>query len=85
MGCTVLAISRMPDHVHLLVKLPPTVTIARLIKQVKGVSSHFVNETLQPGFLFRWQGRYGAFSISRWDVGRIAGYVRRQKEVQVEK
>ena len=80
MGCTVLAINGMPEHVHLLVKLPPTVSIARLVKQVKGVSSHFVNQTLQPGFLFRWQGRYGAFSVSRWDVDRIAGYVRRQKE-----
>jgi len=80
MGCTVLAINGMPDHVHLFVKLPPTVSVARLVKQVKGVSSHFVNQTLQPGFLFRWQGRYGAFSVSRWDVDRIAGYVRRQKE-----
>lgn len=47
-GCDVLAINGVQDHIHLLVTLPATITIANLVKQVKGVSSHFVNETLKP-------------------------------------
>ncbi len=80
MGCTVLALNGMPDHVHLVVSFPTTVTIADLVKQVKGVSSHFVNDALKPETQFKWQGSYGAFSVSRWDLDKIIGYVKRQKE-----
>ena len=80
MGCTVLAINGMPDHTHLGLVIPTTITIANLVKQVKGVSSHFVNETLKPDFEFKWQGSYGAFTVSRWDVDKIVNYVKRQKE-----
>ena len=79
-GCTVLAINGTEDHVHLLVIVPTTITIADLLKQVKGVSSHFVNDTLRPPTQFKWQGSYGAFTVSQWDVDEIKGYVKRQKE-----
>ncbi len=80
MGCKVLALNAMPDHVHLLVSVPSTVSIADLTKQVKGVSSHFAGDTLGLKGEFKWQGTYGAFSVSRWDLERIIGYVERQKE-----
>jgi REP element-mobilizing transposase RayT len=84
-GCTVLALNGTEDHVHLLVSFPTTITIADLVKQVKGVSSHFVNETLQPATQFKWQGSYGAFTVSRWDVGKIIEYIKRQKEHHTSK
>jgi putative transposase len=80
MGCTVLALNGMLDHVHLVISFPATVVISDLVKQVKGVSSHFVNETLRPGAQFKWQGGYGAFTVSRWDLPKIIRYVKRQKE-----
>ena len=80
LGCVVLAINGTEDHVHILVKIPATITIANLLKQIKGVSSHFVNETLCPRTKFKWQGYYGAFTVSRWDVDKIKGYIKRQKE-----
>jgi REP element-mobilizing transposase RayT len=79
-GCTVLAINGMPDHIHLLMSIPTTITIAHLVKQVKGVSSHLVNGTLRPTPQFKWQASYGAFTVSRWDVNKIVGYIKRQKE-----
>lgn len=80
MGGTLLALNGMPDHVHLVLSYPATVSLADLVKQVKGVSSHFVNDTLQPGGSFKWQGSYGAFTVSRWDLERVIGYVKKQKE-----
>lgn len=80
MKCTVLALNGTLDHVHLVASFPTTITIADLVKQVKGVSSHFVNETLQPETQFKWQGGYAALTVSRWDLSKIIGYVKRQKE-----
>jgi len=83
-GCIVIALNGTSDHVHLVVSFPATVTIAGLAKQVKGVSSHFVNETLRPETQFKWQGGYGAFTVSRWDLPKIICYVKRQKEHHAE-
>ena len=80
MRCTVLALNGTPDHVHAVLLMPSTVTIADLAKQLKGASSHFVNEVLHPEMPFKWQGSYGAFTVSRWDVDKIVGYVKNQKQ-----
>ena len=80
MRCTVLALNGTQDHVHVVLTLPSTVTVADLAKQLKGSSSHFFNEVLQPEMPFKWQGSYGAFTVSRWDVDRIVAYVKNQKQ-----
>jgi REP element-mobilizing transposase RayT len=80
LGCTVVAINGMHDHVHVLVKMPTTVTIAQLAKQLKGVSSRWANANMATEMPFKWQGHYGAFSVSRWDVDRVANYIRHQKK-----
>ena len=80
LGCTVPAINCTEDHVHVLLALPTTTAIADLVKQMKGVSSHFVNNAFDLEYQFKWQGSYGAFTVSRWDVDRIKQYVQRQKE-----
>ena len=79
-GCRVIAINGMEDHVHLLLAPPPTVSISFLVQQLKGVSSHFVNTHTPCEGAFKWRGSFAAFSVSRWDVAKIATYIRRQKE-----
>ena len=72
--CVVLAIGGMPDHVHLLLRVPASVAPADLIQEVKGGSSHAMNHQIAPAHHFRWQGAYGVFSVS---VNfRIAGSAR---------
>lgn len=78
--CRVLAVGGMPDHVHLLVELHPTVSVAALAKEVKGASSHAAAHLLRAGPSFRWQTGYGAFSVSHRDVPRATTYVLHQKE-----
>ena len=36
-----------PDHVHLLVNFPPTMTISRLVNSLKGVSSRRLRQEFQ--------------------------------------
>lgn len=73
-----IAIGGVADHVHVLARLPTTLSIANLVKQLKGSSSHLLGGRSEDSF-FKWQGGYGAFTVSRWDVPRVMHYVRHQK------
>ena len=75
-----LAAGGMSDHVHLLVRLPATLTVADLIKGVKGSSSHLMTRIGKPGGFFKWQGAYGAFTLAAADVDRCINYIRAQKQ-----
>ena len=65
---------------HLLVRFPTTLTIAGLLKEVKGSSSHLVTHEITPGEFFKWQGSYGAFTVSKNVVPQVKTYIERQKE-----
>jgi REP element-mobilizing transposase RayT len=78
MRCTVIAVGGIADHVHLLTGFPPTVNISDLIKQVKGSSSHLVTHKIKPGEFFKWQGSYGAFTVSHDAIDQVANYIRNQ-------
>ena len=80
MKCLVLAIGGMPDHVHLLVRMHTTVSVANLLKGVKGASSHLVTHKIANGKFFKWQGTYGAFTICKDRVPTVKNYIERQKE-----
>ena len=81
LGAEVAAIGGIEDHVHLLVRLPATLTIADLVGQVKGVSAHLVTHKLTSNTeFFKWQGAYGAFSVSLHDVQTICDYIAHQRE-----
>lgn len=78
LGCTAIAVGGIADHVHLLVSFPPTLTLSELLKQVKGSSSHLITHEIKPGEFFKWQGAYGAFTVSRRDRSPIANYIENQ-------
>jgi REP element-mobilizing transposase RayT len=77
-GADVVAFGGVQDHVHLLVRFPTTISVADLVKQVKGSSSHLVSQRLRVAF--KWQGGYGAFTVSHYHVDRVRDYVLRQPE-----
>ena len=79
-GCRIVALNGVTDHVHLLLEMPPMLIISTLVKNLKGVSSHFVNENLKPQPSFKWQASYSVFTVSRWDVDKVAQYIHHQKE-----
>ncbi len=74
-----LAINGTEDHVHVLVRFPSTLSIAQLVKEMKGASSHLVNHEIRPAASFKWQGGYGAFTVSKDEVPRLMAYIREQK------
>jgi putative transposase len=79
-GADLIAIGGIEDHVHVLVRMPRTVSVAYLVKQLKGSSSHLVTHRAAAAEALKWQGGYGAFTVSKKDVARVKHYIVRQKE-----
>ncbi|HST88362.1 MAG TPA: IS200/IS605 family transposase [Ktedonobacterales bacterium] len=81
LGVEMIAIGGVTDHVHLLVRIPSTLTIADLVKHVKGASAHLLSAQAEERHqFFKWQGAYGAFSVSPRDLRAVADYIAHQKE-----
>lgn len=77
--CKPIEIGGVADHVHLLIEVPPKVSISDLVAKMKSNSSRWIHETThQP--TFAWQRGYGAFSVSPRDIGEVRIYIRGQEE-----
>jgi putative transposase len=70
----------MPDHAHLLCRLPPTVLIAEFIGQLKGATSFRVNKEIKPRFKLKWQDGYGVLSLRKDEIVKVSRYIDRQEE-----
>lgn len=80
MHCQVNSINGTADHVHVLFLLTPQKSLSEVVKQIKGASSHAIN---QSGLLpdgFAWSVGYGAFSVSESAVKSVRAYILNQKK-----
>ena len=78
-GCPVRIINGMPDHVHCLFLLSREKSISEVIKQIKGSTSHFINQNNLIPEKFSWQTGYAAYSVSESAVERVFQYIKNQK------
>lgn len=83
--CEALAIGGIEDHVHILVRLHPAVSVAHLAQKVKGYSSHFMAHEVIPDEFFKWQGAYRAFTIRKSEVPSVSAYIQNQRRHHQEK
>jgi len=79
LGGELVSIGGVEDHVHLLVRLKPTIPLAEVMRNLKGSSSRWLNEE-RHGVRFAWQGGYTAFSVSRSNMDVVERYIARQEE-----
>jgi len=77
--CQVLALGGMPDHIHVVTRIPTTVCASQLLKQVKGTSSAFANDYLRRTPYFRWQEGSGIFSLCPPFLAKAIRYVENQE------
>jgi REP element-mobilizing transposase RayT len=73
-------IGGMPDHVHLLVGIPPRIAVSDMIRVVKTNSSKWVNQQHGENRRFGWQTGYGAFSVSASQSATVRRYIQNQPE-----
>ena len=77
------------DHVHGLIRLNTSVSVAEAMNRWKSLSSGWVNETFAPGIApgfapgaanrFHWQTGYGAFSVSQSGAEQVIRYIENQE------
>ena len=75
-----LAFCCSPDQIHLLVNIHPSVSVSMLAKEIKGYSSYPIANQIRPGSFFRWQGGYGARTVSKSNLQALSKYIKYQKE-----
>jgi len=78
--CRVENINGAADHIHILFLQNQNYSVAEIAKNVKGNSSHWVNQNNFTRKKFAWQTGYGAFSVSESAVGKVRNYIKNQKE-----
>jgi REP element-mobilizing transposase RayT len=76
----VYAINGTKDHIHILFLQDSNFALAELVKNIKGESSHWINQNNFIDKKFAWQSGYGAFSISDTKEDKIKEYIKNQKE-----
>lgn len=68
------------DHVHALVSLNSSQTIAFVLQTLKGESSHWINKEKLTKVPFGWQDDYMALSVSESHMDRVRNYIKNQEE-----
>ena len=79
-GCKALAVGGTDDHIHLLLSLHRTITVAKAVQLIKGGSSKWIHDSFPAHREFVWQEGYGAFSIGVSGIEETTTYVNRQEE-----
>lgn len=68
------------EHVHCLISLGTSQTIAEIVKLLKGESSHWINQQKLTKQKFQWQHEYFAVGVSESVVDKVRAYIRAQQE-----
>ena len=79
MGCWVYRIGGMPDHIHILFDLNPTVSMAEVMKTLKQNSSIWLTNNSDFSRFRGWGEGYFAVSVSPGEKEGIRQYIINQK------
>ena len=79
--CTLYRINGMPDHVHILVGLHPSIAVASFVHDLKLATNNYMrsNRHLFPRFE-KWDQGYCALTYSENEKLKIIQYIINQKE-----
>jgi putative transposase len=78
-GCTVHAISSLPDHSHILTELDPDIIADVLVRDIKASSSRFLNQKKWFPVKFRWHKTFAIFSCSPSNIRSVSEYINNQE------
>jgi putative transposase len=81
-GSEVMELEVMPDHVHLLIEVEPQYGVHRMIRKIKGRSSHILRREF-PSLATRlptlWSHSYFVSTVGGSPLGALKQYIENQK------
>jgi putative transposase len=80
LGCPSHKIGGTDDHLHIACSLSRTVSISKLLEEIKTSSSKWIKTKGDQYFGFAWQNGYGAFSIGQSQLHDLKRYIASQRE-----
>ena len=78
--CPAITINGTDDHVHVLCNFARTISIAKLVEELKTEPSKWMKTHGAQYRDFHWQGGYGSFSVSESNVEQVRAYIANQEE-----
>ena len=79
-SCPVQAINGRPDHLHILFMLNPNYPLKDLLKNIKGESSHWINERDLTAAKFVWEIGYTATSVCHLNQSSVVIHIGGQEQ-----
>jgi REP element-mobilizing transposase RayT len=83
LNASVLSINGPENHVHMLIRLPASLSVAKTVEIVKTNSSRWIHEQSVLHRTFAWQGGYAAFSVSESQLDHLSRYIRKEHHRRV--
>ncbi|MFI5365964.1 MAG: IS200/IS605 family transposase [Candidatus Binatia bacterium] len=77
LGCPSIQTGGTRDHVHVLFLQSRTLAIAKVVEEVKKISSKWMKG--QGVSAFTWQAGYAVFSVSESQKAAVVSYIQRQE------
>ena len=75
-----IRIGGIENHVHALIEIPKTMTVAEAMQLLKGGSATWINRERLTKMKFGWQDGYSAFSVSPSAIPAVVEYIANQRE-----
>ena len=77
----ILEAGGMPDHVHLLLEIPPSCAVSQVVGKLKANSSRWISDRAGR---FGWQRGFSSFTVSHSLRSDVVNYIRRQVQHHCE-
>lgn len=80
MNAQLFRIGGMPEHIHLLISLPATMSVAHFVQHFKTSTSKWLKRNSKFPLFIGWSHEYAAFSYASNDKDKIINYIKNQKQ-----
>lgn len=78
--CQLVEMGGDDDHLHLLVGLHPSASVANVVRSLKSSSSGWIGRNFGELKFPGWQKGYAAFSVSPSQIDGVRSYIQNQRE-----
>ncbi len=79
-GSEAFRVGGTENHVHLACTLPRTITVSKLLEEIKKSSSAWIKKQHTDCQSFAWQAGYGVFSLGQSQLNVLIRYIDGQHE-----